>query len=44
MMDEWLNQGGNELKGCVGIDFVSFVEREIVIDDVVDDEKESLDE
>ena len=44
MMDECLSLDESELKDCVEIDFVSSVEREIVIEDIVDDEKESLDE
>ena len=44
MTDGYLDRDGNELKDCVEIETMNFVEREIVIDDVVDDKRENLDE
>ena len=44
MTGRYLDLDGSELKDCVEIDAVNFVEREIVIDGIVDDERESLDE
>ena len=43
MMDECLDWDESGWKDCVEIELANFVEKEIEIDDIVDDGKESLD-